>query len=123
LVTRQGYQQVVDFFRARPRESELALRKMLGRRSRGWYLALVAGWGCAWRRGTGYTRCSGGVPGVGAATLMVKPGGLGMVVFTERMLPEVMDLFWGALERGETVTDAAKGVGTYREKGGAVDPG
>jgi transposase-like protein len=33
------------------------------------------------------------------------------------MLPEVMDVFWGALERGETVTDAAKEVGTYREKG------
>jgi IS30 family transposase len=40
-----------------------------------------------------------------------------MVVFTQRMLPEVMDVFWGALERGETVTDAAKEVGTYREKG------
>ena len=40
-----------------------------------------------------------------------------MVVFSERMLPEVMDVFWGALERGETVTDAAKEVGTYREKG------
>jgi IS30 family transposase len=40
-----------------------------------------------------------------------------MVVFTQRMLPEVMDVFWGALERGETVTDAAKAVGTYREKG------
>jgi hypothetical protein len=41
-----------------------------------------------------------------------------MVVFNERMLPEVMDVFWGALARGETVTDAAKEVGTYREKGG-----
>jgi len=40
-----------------------------------------------------------------------------VVVFSERMLPEVMDTFWGALERGETVTDAAKEVGTYREKG------
>jgi hypothetical protein len=44
--------------------------------------------------------------------------GVGMVVFNERMLPEVMDVFWGALARGETVTDAAKEVGTYREKGG-----
>jgi len=43
---------------------------------------------------------------------------VGMVVFSERMLPEVMDVFWGALARGETVTDAAKEVGTYREKGG-----
>ncbi|MGO9901382.1 MAG: IS30 family transposase [Solirubrobacteraceae bacterium] len=33
------------------------------------------------------------------------------------MLPEVMDTFWGALERGETVTDAAKAVGTYRIAG------
>ncbi len=40
-----------------------------------------------------------------------------VVVFSERMLPEVMNTFWGALERGETVTDAAKEVGTYREKG------
>ncbi len=39
-------------------------------------------------------------------------------MFNERMLPEVMDVFWGALARGETVTDAAKEVGTYREKGG-----
>jgi transposase, IS30 family len=44
--------------------------------------------------------------------------GVGMVVFSERMLPEVMDVFWGALARGVTVTDAAKEVGTYREKGG-----
>jgi len=43
---------------------------------------------------------------------------VGMVVFSERMLPEVMDVFWGALARGETVTDAAKEVGAYREKGG-----
>jgi len=42
-----------------------------------------------------------------------------VVVFSERMLPETMNTFWGALERGETVTDAAKEVGTYREKGGA----
>jgi transposase, IS30 family len=41
-----------------------------------------------------------------------------MVVFSERMLPEVMDVFWGALARGETVSDAAKEVGSYREKGG-----
>jgi len=33
------------------------------------------------------------------------------------MLPEVMDTFWGSLERGETVTDAAKAVGTYRMAG------
>jgi len=40
-----------------------------------------------------------------------------VVVFNERMLPETMDAFLGALERGETVTDAAKEVGTYRGKG------
>jgi transposase, IS30 family len=40
-----------------------------------------------------------------------------MMVFSERMLPEVMDVFWGALARGEFITDAAKEVGTYRVKG------
>ncbi len=40
-----------------------------------------------------------------------------VVVFNEQMLPETVDAFLGALERGETVTDAAKEVGTYREKG------
>jgi IS30 family transposase len=40
-----------------------------------------------------------------------------MTVFSERMLPEVMDAFWGALARGEFITDAAKEVGTCRVKG------
>jgi hypothetical protein len=29
-----------------------------------------------------------------------------MAVFSERMLPEVMDRFWGALARGEFITQA-----------------
>jgi IS30 family transposase len=40
-----------------------------------------------------------------------------MVVFSERMLPEVMQPFWDALQRGEFITDAAESVGTYRVKG------
>jgi hypothetical protein len=41
-----------------------------------------------------------------------------MIVFNERMLPEVMDVFWGALARGETVTDAAKEVGPIGRRAG-----
>jgi hypothetical protein len=40
-----------------------------------------------------------------------------MVVFSERMLPEVMEPFWDALARGEFITQAAESVGTYRVKG------
>jgi len=40
-----------------------------------------------------------------------------MVVFSERMLPEVMEPFWDALARGEFITGAAESVGTYRVKG------
>jgi IS30 family transposase len=40
-----------------------------------------------------------------------------MVVFSERMLPEVMQPFWDALQRGEFITNAAESVGTYRKKG------
>jgi IS30 family transposase len=39
------------------------------------------------------------------------------VVFTWRMVPEVIQPFWAALQRGEFITDAAEGVGTYRKKG------
>jgi IS30 family transposase len=39
------------------------------------------------------------------------------VVFTWRMVPEVVQPFWAALQRGEFITDAAEGVGTYRKKG------
>jgi IS30 family transposase len=40
-----------------------------------------------------------------------------MAVFSDRMLPEVMDRFWDALARGEFITQAAESVGTYRVKG------
>lgn len=39
------------------------------------------------------------------------------MVFTERMVPEVIQPFWAALQRGEFITGAAESVGTYRVKG------
>ena len=39
------------------------------------------------------------------------------MVFTCRMVPEVVQPFRAALQRGEFITGAAEGVGTYREKG------
>ena len=39
------------------------------------------------------------------------------MVFTERMVPEVIQPFWVALSRGEFITGAAESVGTYRVKG------
>jgi transposase, IS30 family len=43
--------------------------------------------------------------------------GVSMVVFSERMLPEVVQPFWAALQRGEFITGAAEAVGTYRVTG------
>jgi transposase, IS30 family len=40
-----------------------------------------------------------------------------MVVFSDRMRPEVVQPFWAALQGGEFITDAARSVGTYRVKG------
>jgi len=40
-----------------------------------------------------------------------------MAVFTDRMLAEMVQPFWAALQRGEFITDAAAEVGTYRKKG------
>jgi IS30 family transposase len=40
-----------------------------------------------------------------------------VVVFSERMRPEVIQPFWAALQAGEFITAAAQGVGTYRKKG------
>jgi transposase, IS30 family len=40
-----------------------------------------------------------------------------MVMFNTRMRPEVIQPFWAALQAGEFITAAAKGVGTYRVKG------
>jgi len=39
------------------------------------------------------------------------------MVFTWRMVPEVIQPFWAALQRGEFITGAAEGAGTYRKKG------
>jgi hypothetical protein len=41
-----------------------------------------------------------------------------MARFSERMVPEVVQLFWAAIARGEFITDAAAEVGTYRVRGG-----
>ena len=38
------------------------------------------------------------------------------MVFSDRMVPEVIQPFWALLQRGEFITDAAAGVGTYRKK-------
>jgi transposase, IS30 family len=40
-----------------------------------------------------------------------------MAVFNDRMVPERVQPFWEALQRGEFITDAAAEVGTYRKKG------
>lgn len=40
-----------------------------------------------------------------------------MAVFSDRMVPERMQVFWDALQRGEFITDAAAALGTYRIKG------
>jgi IS30 family transposase len=40
-----------------------------------------------------------------------------MARFTEQMVPEVVQVFWAAMARGEFITDAAAEAGTYRKKG------
>jgi hypothetical protein len=40
-----------------------------------------------------------------------------MAQFSDRMVPEVVQVFWAAMARGEFITTAAAEVGTYREKG------
>jgi len=39
-----------------------------------------------------------------------------VAAFSDRMLPEVVQTFWAAMQRGEFVTDAAAEAGTYRKK-------
>ena len=39
------------------------------------------------------------------------------MVFSDRMVSEVIQPFWAALQRGEFITDAAAGIGTYRKTG------
>jgi IS30 family transposase len=41
-----------------------------------------------------------------------------MAQFSERMVPEIVQVFWAAIQRGEFITDAAAEVGTYRVMGG-----
>ncbi len=38
-------------------------------------------------------------------------------MFSDRMVPEIIQPFWAALQRGEFITGAADEVGTYRVKG------
>ena len=40
-----------------------------------------------------------------------------MARFSDRMVTEVVQRFWAALQRGEFITDAAAEAGTYRKKG------
>ncbi len=40
------------------------------------------------------------------------------MVFSSRMVSEVVQPFWAAVQRGEFITEAAESVGTYREMGG-----
>lgn len=40
-----------------------------------------------------------------------------MVKFSERMVPERVQVFWAAVQRGEFITDAAVEAGTYRVQG------
>jgi hypothetical protein len=40
-----------------------------------------------------------------------------MARFSDRMVPEIVQVFWAAMARGEFVTAAAAEAGTYREKG------
>src|SRR5665213_2919267 len=40
-----------------------------------------------------------------------------MARFSDRMVPETVQVFWAAMARGEFVTVAAAEAGTYREKG------
>ena len=40
-----------------------------------------------------------------------------MTRFTEAMVPEIVQPFWAAVQRGEFITDAAGMAGTYRKKG------
>jgi hypothetical protein len=40
-----------------------------------------------------------------------------MAQFSDRMVPEVVQVFWAAMARGEFITAAAGELGTCREKG------
>ncbi|MDT7595680.1 MAG: hypothetical protein QOJ06_1226, partial [Pseudonocardiales bacterium] len=38
-----------------------------------------------------------------------------MTAFSDRMIPQMAQTFWGAMQRGEFITDAAELAGTYRK--------
>ena len=40
-----------------------------------------------------------------------------MARFSDRIVPEIVQVFWAAMARGEFITTAAAEAGTYREKG------
>jgi len=40
------------------------------------------------------------------------------MLFSSRMISQVVQPFWAAVQRGEFITEAAESVGTYREMGG-----
>jgi transposase, IS30 family len=40
------------------------------------------------------------------------------MLFSSRMVSEVVQPFWAAVQRGEFITEAAESVGSYREMGG-----
>jgi hypothetical protein len=40
-----------------------------------------------------------------------------VTAFSDWMVPEVVQTFWAAVQRGEFITDAAAQAGTYRKKG------
>jgi hypothetical protein len=44
--------------------------------------------------------------------------GVLLMLFSSRMISEVVQPFWAAVQRGEFITEAAESVGTYREMGG-----
>ncbi len=40
-----------------------------------------------------------------------------MATFSDRMVPEVVQTFWAAMQRGEFITDAGAEAATYTEEG------
>jgi hypothetical protein len=61
-----------------------------------------------------------GDPSVLAVIATLDERSVVVAVFNDRMVPERVQPFWAALQRGEFITDAAAEVGTYRKKGTAV---
>jgi hypothetical protein len=79
---------------------------------------------CAARRGARLARAniwsrarSQDDPSVLAIIATPDERGALMAIFNDRMVPETVQRFWAALQRGEFITDAAAEVGTYHKKG------